>query len=230
MTPKITKLYEGLFLAKEKIVATLDTDPHVFIFVAGWSATGKTSQVAKKLQNYLPGNPLILSMDNYFRWQKYYEEHHITFDEPAAVNIDLFVEHLDLLKNWKSVMIPDFDFVNFCPIPEAIKVDPTQIIIIEWLFALDSRFKELTDLNIYVETEVNGRLIRRVLRDVSRTKQKISDIVDLFVGQVNTMHEEYVDPQKKYADILIHNEFIPTLEQRNVDIPTYLNTHNIPKL
>lgn len=169
-------------------------------------------------------------MDNYFRGQKYYKQHNISFDEPAAVDIDLFVKHLELLKNGQSVKIPDFDFVHFSPIPEAIEVRPTQIIIIEGLFALDSRFKDLTDLNIYVETDVNGRLIRRVLRDVSRTKQKVSDIVDLFLRQVNVMHSEYVDPQKKYADIIIHNEFIPSLEQKNLDIKHYLATHNIPKL
>lgn len=227
---KTCKLYDGLFLAKNFVLHELQDDRHIFIFVAGWSATGKTSQVAKKLQKFLPGKPLILSMDNYFRGQKYYKQHHITFDEPKAVDINLFAKHLQQLKRWETVIIPDFDFVNFAPIPDAIKVEPNRIIIIEWLFALDERFKDISDLNIYVETDVNGRLIRRVLRDVERTKQAVWDIVDLFVGQVNIMHDKHVDPQKQFADIIIHNEFIATLEQKNLNLDEYLQLHNIPKL
>lgn len=230
MTKKVYKLYEWLFLAKKKIVQKIQCDPHIFIFVAGGSATGKTSQVAKKIQTYLWWKPVILSMDNYFRWSKYYSENHITFDEPAAVNIDLFVEHLDKLKNGESVRIPDFDFINFAPIPDAITIEPTQIIIIEGLFALDRRFKDISDLNIYVETSSNGRLIRRVLRDVERTRQQVNEIVDLFIEQVNVMHTKYIEPQREFADIIIQNEFIPLLETKNIDLDLYLKKHNIPKL
>lgn len=216
MTPIYT-LYEALFSIKRSIRERKSYDPHIFIFVAWGSATGKTSRVAKNIQKFFPGESIILSMDNYFKGQKYFDEHGISFDEPDAVDIDLFAEHLQRLKKWEVVSIPDYDFKTAVCTYDAIEVHPQQIIIIEWLFALDKRFQSLTDLNLFVETSENGRLIRRVLRDTERTGQSPEEIIDYFMNTLKPLHDAYIEPQKSHADMIILNEFNKELEARYKD-------------
>ena len=112
----------------------------------------------------------------------------------------------------------------------SILLEPKRIIIIEWLFALHDKLKQVTDMNIYVETSVNGRLIRRILRDVERTKQKVSEIVDIFINTVDPMHEIHIEPQKENADIIIMNEFIPHIETNDIDLDAFIVQNNIPHL
>ncbi len=230
MQDKNYSLYDGLFHVKKIIKKRLEFDPNIFIFVTWWSASGKTSRVANNIQKFFKEESIVLSMDNYFKWKEYFQKHNITFDEPEAIDIDLLVSHLELLKDGNIVYIPGYDFNKGVSIPESIKVEPKRIIIIEWLFTLDDRFEEVSDLNIFVETAVNGRLIRRVLRDVKRTKQKVNQIVDIFVEVVHPMHMKHIEPQKKNADVIILNEFIPYLEVKGLDIEKFINENNIPTL
>lgn len=223
-------LYDWLFHVKKIIKQRLEFDPNIFIFVTWWSASGKTSQVANKIQQFFQEEAIVLSMDNYFKGKKFFTENNITFDEPEAIDIDLLVSHLELLKNGNLVYIPEYDFHNGVSIPESIKIEPSRIIIIEWLFTLDDRFEKVSDLNIFVETAVNGRLIRRILRDIKRTKQKVNEIIDIFVDVVHPMHMKHIEPQKKNADMIILNEFIPHLEVKNLDIEKFIEENNIPNL
>ncbi|QFR38650.1 uridine kinase [Candidatus Gracilibacteria bacterium 28_42_T64] len=230
MQDKNYSLYDGLFHVKKIIKKRLEFDPNIFIFVTGGSASGKTSRVANNIQKFFKEESIVLSMDNYFKGKEYFQKHNITFDEPEAIDIDLLVSHLELLKDGNIVYIPGYDFNKGVSIPESIKVEPKRIIIIEGLFTLDDRFEEVSDLNIFVETAVNGRLIRRVLRDVKRTKQKVNQIVDIFVEVVHPMHMKHIEPQKKNADVIILNEFIPYLEVKGLDIEKFINENNIPTL
>ena len=223
-------LYDWLFRVKNIIKKRLEFDKNIFIFVTGWSASGKTSQVANNIQKFFKDQAIVLSMDNYFKGRVFFKENNITFDEPNAINIDLLVSHLELLKNGNMVYIPEYDFNNGISKLDSIKMEPNRIIIIEWLFTLDDRFKQVSDLNIFVETAVNGRLIRRILRDIKRTKQKVNEIIDIFVDVVYPMHMRYIEPQKKNADMIILNEFIPHLEVKDLDLEKFIKENNIPNL
>lgn len=223
-------LYEWLFEVKKFIKERLNYDPHIFIFVSGWSATWKTSRVAYNIRRFFCDNSLLLSMDNYYRWLEYVREHNITFDEPWAIDIDLLVEHLERLKQWEVVYIPDYDFKESKSISDAIRIEPAQIIIIEWLFTLDHRFDSVSDMNIFVETSPDGRLLRRMLRDTKRTWQSPKEIIEYFTQVVDVMHQKYIEPQKENADIIIENEFYSLLEVRTLDIESFKKEHNIPNL
>jgi uridine kinase len=95
---------------------------------------------------------------------------------------------------------------------------------------LYERFKIISDLRLFVDTSTNGRLIRRVLRDIKRTRQKVNDIVKIFEEVVNPMHEKYIEPQKQFSDFIIMNEFDPYLEVHEMDIKKFIKENNIPNL
>lgn len=230
MKQKTLKLYEWLFRAKRIIQKRLKHDDHIFVFVAWGSASGKTSRVAKVIQYFFPNDSILISMDNYYRGKKYVAENNITFDEPCAIDIDLLYHHLELLKHWETVHIPEYDFKNSKPIFDKICIKPAQIMIVEGLFTLDDRFHKIADLNIFVETSTSGRLVRRVLRDTTRTNLSSQEIVQYFLWVVDPMHKKYIEPQKKRADLIILNEFDPFLEVRHLDIPEFMKKHQIPNL
>ena len=230
MKNKDFSLYEWLFEVKKFIRKRLEDDPHIFIFVSGWSASGKTSRVANNIQKFFLDNALMISMDNYYRGKDYVESHSITFDEPEAIDIDLLADHLERLKQWETVFIPKYDFKNSAPILNSIEVKPAQIMIVEWLFTLDHRFDSISDLNIFVETSTSGRLVRRMLRDKERTGQSSEEIIEYFVEVVDKMHKKYIEPQKDNAHMIIYNEFSALLEVRHLNMPDFMKRNNIPHL
>nr|MDD3720054.1 hypothetical protein [Candidatus Gracilibacteria bacterium] len=209
-------LYEGLFLAEEKLKEIIRSkEGNIVVLVAGGSASGKTSMIAKKIYNTYKENAVLLSMDNYYRGKDYYEKYNLNYDQPEALNLDLFFEHLEKLKNGESVRIPEYDFVNSRPILNAIEIEPKKIIIIEGLFALHDKLVSLGDYKIFVDLGTHGRILRRIFRDVERTGQRPKDILEYFLETVEPMNEKYIEPTKENADIIISNEYIPFVESRD---------------
>ena len=230
MKNKSFPLYEWLFKAKRIIKEKLTQKAILFVFIAWGSASGKTSNVANKIANFYKKDAIVLSMDNYFFWAEYIKLNNITFDQPEAINIKLLYQHLEILATGKEVLIPNYDFVNSQSIPNAIKIEPKKVIVVEWLFTLYEIFTSISDLKLFVDTSTNGRLIRRILRDIKRTKQKVNEIVQIFETVVNPMHEKYIEPQKAVSDFIIINEFDPYLEVRNLDLDKFIKDNNIPYL
>ncbi|MCH2188764.1 hypothetical protein MK079_02975, partial [Candidatus Gracilibacteria bacterium] len=143
---KTYPLYEGIFELRDIIKAQLETSQDNYILlVAGGSASGKTSLIAKRIQEKYPDDSILLSMDNYYRGWDYYKKYNLNFDQPEALNLDLFFEHLSALKSGKTVRIPEYDFKNGCPIMEAIEIQPKKLIIVEGLFALHEKIVGVGD-------------------------------------------------------------------------------------
>ncbi len=230
MKTKTFPLYEWLFKAKKIIKEKLITKEILFVFVAWGSASWKTSNVANRIANFYKDHSVVLSMDNYFYWAEYVKNNNITFDQPEAINIKLLHEHLEILSTWKEVLIPNYDFIESKSIPNSIKIEPKKVIIVEGLFTLHEIFISLSDLKLFVETSTHGRLIRRILRDMKRTRQKVNEIVEIFETVVNPMHEKYIEPQKEISDMIIINEFDPYLELRWFDLDKFIKENNIPNL
>lgn len=228
MTKNIYPLYEWLFKAKRIIKKKIFEQDRVFIFIAWWSASWKTSNVANKIAWYFKDDSVIVSMDNYFRWADYVKLNKITFDQPEAINFWLLYEHLEILATWKEVLIPSYDFIKSMPIYDSIKIEAKKVIIVEWLFTLYEEFSSISDLKLFVETSKKWRMIRRILRDVKRTRQKVNEIVDIFEKVVNPMYQKYIEPQKDVSDIVILNEFDPYLELRWFDLDNFIKENNIP--
>lgn len=216
---KVYELQEGVFKTIEEIkVLTEKKDWNIIVLIAWWSASWKTSQVAKKILDHFDSTAIMLSMDNYYRWMEYYKKHNLNFDQPEALNLDLFVEHLSKLKVWETVKIPEYDFKNSRPILDKIEVVPKKIIIIEWLFALYDKIATLWDIKVFVDLWTHWRILRRILRDVKRTGQKPQDILDYFLDTVEPMNDKYIEPTKINADFIISNEYNPYLEANQTNI------------
>ncbi|MDP2089982.1 MAG: uridine kinase [Candidatus Gracilibacteria bacterium] len=230
MKVKSFPLYEGLFKAKRIIKEKWTQKDILFVFIAGGSASGKTSNVANKIAKFYKNDSVILSMDNYFYGAEYVKKNNITFDQPEAINIKLLHEHLEILSTGKEVLIPSYDFIESKSIANSIKIEPKKVIVVEGLFTLHEILISLSDLKLFVETSTHGRLIRRVLRDMKRTRQKVNEIVHIFETVVNPMHEKYIEPQKEISDMIILNEFDPYLELRGFDLDKFIKENNIPNI
>lgn len=224
----------------EKIYELIDTlylpDKWPFIvLVAWWTASGKTSRVAEKINEHFD-DAQIISMDNYYRGHNFMEEqktlwNNLNWDQPEALNLELFYKHLSELKQWNTIFSPEYDFKTE-PVFDAIEIKPSKIIIIEGLFALDDSIAKLWNFNIFVDIWAHGQIMRRIFRDIQRTWEKPQDIMEYFLETVEPMHMKYVLPTKKNANIVISNEYNPEVESQNswvneIDFKIELNTFNI---
>lgn len=211
-------LLDWVEIVKDQINNKISKTKWVFvILVAWWTASWKTSAVAKRLNDFFPDSQ-ILSMDNYYRWPSFMKEHpDYNFDQPEVLNLELFFKHLKDLKKWNDVLIPDFDFRND-PKMDAIKIKSSKIIIVEGLFALTDKISKLWDYKIFVDLWSHSQILRRLFRDVERTWDKPKDILKYFLEVVSPMHKKYIEPTKKNANVILINDYIPELEAKNAKI------------
>lgn len=180
----------------------------VTIGIAGGSASGKTS-ISKQIQKII--NPessfQILKMDDYYKDQRdvdLQERLKVNYDHPFAFDIDLLVQHVKALKNQETIEKPIYDFVQYTRKDETIMVLPSDVIIIEGLFCLeDENIRDLLDIKIFVDTPADVRFIRRLMRDVNERGRSLESIVNQYMKTVRVMHELFVEPSKRYADIII---------------------------
>lgn len=159
---------------------------------------------------------LILSADDYYHGKTFMNTelkkgNVLNWDQPEALNLDLFQQHLIKLKSGQSIEKPIYDMQISEPI-NTEKVIPKKIIIVEGLFALDEKLKNQGDIKVFVEIGTHGRIVRRLLRDIQRTGQKPVDIIKYFSQVVEPMHEKYIESTKKNADLIINNEYSPEVE------------------
>ncbi len=221
--PRFT-LDEGVEKSIEEIQEILDSNPNKtsIIAIAGGSASGKTSQVAHKISKKFSENALLISMDDYYRGAAYIGKEAkkgnlINWDQPEAVDLELLKDHLSLLKQGKTIQKPIYSFktgerTGYEPI------DPKNLIIIEGLFALNNNLKDQSDYKIFVDIGTHGRIIRRLLRDIDRTSQKPSDIVKYFAQVVEPMHEKHIQKNIINADIIVENEYNPSVEAQRSNV------------
>ncbi len=213
------KLYEWIRKVKKEIKKLYNTSDDCIVILIAWgSASGKTSLIAKRIISKYKKQALLLSMDNYYIWADFVKKNNLTFDEPKALDLDLFVKHLCELKGWKSIRMPLYDFKVWERSDKYKKIKPKKIIVVEWLFALAENIRVLWNYKIFVDLWTHGRILRRIFRDVDRTGDKAWKILDYFSRVVEPKNTEHIEPTKKYADIVIENKYIPFIESRNSKI------------
>lgn len=203
-------------LVKNK-VAKLSARESCVVLVAGGNASGKTSQVAKRLKEEFPGEAEILSMDDYYRGATFMKEIEsergikLNWDQPEAVNIELIGLHLLELKAGLTVQKPIYSFKTGEPTGNE-EFKPHKVIIVEGLFALHRFLKDIGDVRVFVDIGLHGRILRRLLRDVERIGWKPADILAYSAEIIEPMHEKHVQSTKISADIVIRNEYDPRVE------------------
>lgn len=180
----------------------------LIIGIAGGTASGKTS-ISRHIQEMYDDvtSVRIIRQDDYYKDQseKTMEERIRTnYDHPSSIDTDLLVEHVNDLILGKTIEKPVYDFVNHTRSSLTETCRPSDVLILEGLFVLqDERVRDLLDIKVFVDTEADIRFIRRLLRDVQERGRSMESVVSQYTGTVRPMHESFVEPSKKYADIII---------------------------
>jgi len=179
----------------------------VVIGVAGGSGSGKTS-VTRAIYEYFQGHSvLMLEQDYYYKDQSHlpFEERLKTnYDHPLAFDNDLLIEHLKKLLNYEPIQKPVYDYALHTRSDEVIDVEPKDVIILEGILVLeDERLRDLMDIKVFVDTDADIRIIRRLLRDIKERGRTLESVIEQYVSVVRPMHNQFIEPTKRYADIII---------------------------
>ena len=176
------------------------------IGIAGGTASGKTT-LMKNLINEFGGQVTVLSHDNYYKRHDdmpYEERCKLNYDEPAAFDTSLMVYHLDQLRHGHSIECPVYDFTVHNRSDETIRLVPHKVIIVEGILIFENEeLRNLMDIKIFVDTDAVIRLCRRIKRDVNKRGRSLESVLTQYQQTVKPMHERYVEPSKKYADLVV---------------------------
>ena len=176
------------------------------IGIAGGTASGKTT-LMKNLINEFGGQVTVLSHDNYYKRHDdmpYEERCKLNYDEPAAFDTSLMVYHLDQLRHGYSVECPVYDFTVHNRSDETIRLVPCKVIIVEGILIFENEdLRNLMDIRIFVDTDADIRLCRRIKRDVNKRGRSLESVLEQYKNTVKPMHDRYVEPSKKYADLVV---------------------------
>ena len=176
------------------------------IGIAGGTGSGKTTLMKNLIERF--GDVVtVLSHDNYYRRHDdltYEERCKINYDEPAALETDLMAYHLDLLRQGESIECPVYDFTQHNRSDETVLVVPKSVIIVEGILIFENKpLRDLMDVKIFVETDADVRLCRRIKRDVNKRGRTLESVLTQYQETVKPMHEKYVEPSKRFADIVV---------------------------
>jgi uridine kinase len=182
--------------------------PAPFILgVAGGSGSGKTTVARSILQAVGQERIALIEQDSYYRdvdWRTEGELLHHNFDHPVAIDSDLMVSHLHALKAGHAVEVPVYDFVRHRRTPRTRRVEPLPVVLVEGiLIFVEPALRDLLDFKIFVDTDSDIRLIRRLGRDMSERGRSVQDVLRQYLETVRPMHLEFVEPSKRWADVII---------------------------
>jgi len=176
------------------------------IGIAGGTGSGKTTLMNRIIDKYSE-DITVLSHDNYYKRHDdltYEQRCELNYDEPAALETDLMARHLDLLRQGESIECPVYDFTVHNRSNETITIVPRKVIIVEGILIFEDKpLRELMDIKIFVDTDADVRLCRRIKRDVRKRGRTLESVLDQYQNTVKPMHEMYVEPSKKFADIVV---------------------------
>jgi len=177
----------------------------IIIGIAGGSGSGKTT-IAEYIQKKCSFDIPIISHDSYYRAQETVRPD-TNYDEPAAFETELLIEHINKLKNGESVSVPEYDYEKHTRKPGGgITVHPCRVIILEGILIFsDKKLLELIDIKLFVDADADIRILRRIKRDINKRGRSIESIEAQYLGSVREMHEKYVEPAKWLADLIIPN-------------------------
>jgi len=180
------------------------------IGIAGGTGSGKTT-VVHQIMNQLPQTEVgVLSQDHYYRATtdlSYEERAKINFDHPRSIDFELLYEHLKDLKEGKAIDQPVYSFVTHNRVEDTIHTHPRKVMIVEGILILaDKKLRELFDIKIFVHADPDERLIRRLKRDIAERGRDMDEVLNRYQNTLKPMHEQFIEPTKAFADIIIPND------------------------
>ncbi len=181
-------------------------DDILVIGIAGGSGSGKTTLMKNIVERF--GEVVtVVSHDNYYKRHDemtYEERCLINYDEPAAFENELMAQHLDALRRGESVECPVYDYTVHNRSDDIVIIEPKQVIIVEGILIFaDEALRDLMDIRIFVDTDADIRLCRRIKRDVNKRGRTLESVLSQYQQTVKPMHEKYVEPSKKYANLVV---------------------------
>ncbi|WP_077614638.1 uridine kinase [Caenibacillus caldisaponilyticus] len=179
----------------------------IIIGVAGGSGSGKTT-VAREICRHFPDQSIaVIEQDAYYKAQdhKSMEERLKTnYDHPFAFDWDLLLEHLNKLLRFEPINKPVYDYTVHTRSDKIIPIQPKDVIILEGILILeDHRLRDLMDIKVYVDTDSDLRIIRRLMRDTHERGRSMDSVIEQYLSVVRPMHNQFIEPTKRYADIII---------------------------
>ena len=200
----------------------------IIIGIAGGTGSGKTT-LTRHLKEHFGPDVAVVGHDSYYKRQegKTYEERALqNYDHPSAFDTDLLIQHLRELKEGRPIQCPVYSYVDHNRTDQTVEILPTKVLIVEGILIFQNpTLREMFDIKIFVETDADERILRRCLRDVEERGRTLRSVVAQYLTTVKPMHEQYVEPSRKYADIIVleggHNlvalEMIMQLIQYHID-------------
>ncbi|MGF3076474.1 uridine kinase [Facklamia sp. P12945] len=182
-------------------------DRPIIIGVTGGSGSGKSSVSKRILEQFTEMSVLVLAQDNYYKDQSHltFEERLKTnYDHPFAFDNDLFFEHIQAFIRGETIEVPIYDFVNYTRSLETRREASRDVLILEGILIFeDKMIRDLCDIKIYVDTEDDIRLSRRIKRDVIKRGRSVESVLEQYETVVKPMHHQFTEPTKRYADIIV---------------------------
>jgi len=177
------------------------------IGVAGGSGSGKTTVVRRIVDSLGPEQVTLLQHDRYYRDRndlRLEERAALNYDHPNSLETDLLVRHVQELKRGNPVQVPAYDFTRHARLTETETFQPRRALIVEGILVFtDAALRDLMDIKVFVDTDSDTRFIRRLQRDVAERGRTMESVIDQYQGTVKPMHLEFVEPSKRYADVII---------------------------
>ena len=179
----------------------------ILIGIAGGTASGKTLVTKKIKEQFSEDWVTVIKQDDYYKVQSHipFEERlKVNYDHPDAIDNVLLYEQLQALLDQKTIEKPVYDFTRHTRSDQTETIKPTRIIIVEGILVLyEPRLRSLMDIKLYVDTDADIRFVRRLLRDIKERGRSIDSVVTQYTSTVKPMHNQFVEPSKRYADLII---------------------------
>lgn len=192
----------------------MDKRKPLVIGIAGGSGSGKTSVTNRIYNVFKEHSVVVIEQDYYYKDQSHleFEERLLTnYDHPLAFDTDLLIEHIGKLLDRETIEKPVYDYAIHTRSEQKITIEPKDVIILEGILVLeDERLRDLMDIKLFVDTDADLRIIRRLMRDINERGRTIESVIEQYLSVVRPMHNQFIEPTKRYADIIIpeggHNE------------------------
>lgn len=177
------------------------------IGVAGGTGSGKSTLVKKLQEAFAEKDVITLSHDYYYKQNNdisLEERRKLNYDHPQSFDTGMMIEHVKALKDGVAIERPVYSFVDHNRLKERVRVIPAKVLIVEGILIFENKkLRDLMDIKVFVDTDADIRLARRILRDVRERGRSMESVVGQYIATVKPMHEEFVEPSKKYADVII---------------------------
>ncbi len=185
----------------------------LLVGIAGGSGAGKTTLVnviSEKLKALASIETTIVNHDSYYKEYSHLsktEKDKLNFDHPNSLDNHLFVEHLALLKQGQSVLAPVYDFATHSRLTNTIIIKPSSVILVDGILLLvEPKIREILDIKIFLDTPADIRILRRLHRDINERGRTVESVINQYLATVRPMHEQFVEPSKQYADLILFGE------------------------